>query len=151
VGGVGKSRLAIEVARATLDRRFTEAWLVELAAISDPADVPSVVAAALGVGDSGGSPIPPSLATAPAHRQLLLVLDNCEHLAEAVGDLVLVLLRPCPLLHVLVTSRVPLDVSGEVNWRVDPLPVPDLERLPGRMALSRTPVVRLFVERARAA
>jgi predicted ATPase/DNA-binding CsgD family transcriptional regulator len=151
IGGVGKSRLAIEVTRATFERRFGEAWLVELAAVSDPADVPSTVASVLGVHDSGGAPVLGALATALADRQLLLVLDNCEHLAEAVGDLVLDLLGRCPRIHVLATSRVQLDVHGETNWRVDPLPVPDLERLPGRMSLSRTPVVRLFVERARAA
>jgi non-specific serine/threonine protein kinase len=151
IGGIGKSRLALEVARAALADDLTEACLVELAAVAAPGDVVGAVAAALGVQESLGRSLLDGLVTGLADRDLVLVLDNCEHIVEATAELAEELLRRCPDLRVLATSRVALDVSGEVTWPVGPLPVPDLARAPARPALARVPAVRLFVDRARAA
>jgi non-specific serine/threonine protein kinase len=151
VGGIGKSRLALEVARVVLGRGTTEVWLVELAGTFDPTHVPGAVAAVLGVRDSGERPLAETLADSLGDRQVLLLLDNCEHLATATADLTLGLLRDCPGVRVLATSRVLLGLSGETDWRVAPLARPEPERLPARTALTRYSAVRLFVERGRAA
>jgi predicted ATPase len=93
-------------------------WLVELAALADPALAPQAVAAALGVREEPGRPM---LATLIAHlcdQNMLLILDNCEHLIEAVARLTDALLRDCHAVHVLATSRLRLDITGEQVWRV---------------------------------
>ncbi len=151
IGGIGKSRLALEVARVVLDQSPGEVWSVELAGIADPGHIAGAVAAVLGVRDNGERPLAETLADSVGDRQMLLVLDNCEHLAEATAELVLGLLQRCPNLRVLATSRVPLRLSGETDWPVAPLAVPDIDRLPARSALTRYAAVRLLVDRGRAA
>jgi non-specific serine/threonine protein kinase len=151
IGGIGKSRLALEVARAAHGEVAQEVCFVELAAVSEPEGVIGAVASALGVHEGGGPPLHEALVTSLSGRDLLLVLDNCEHLVEAAAELELALLRRCPDLRVLATSRIPLDVAGEATWQVEPLATPDLGRMPARTALARYPAVRLFVMRARAA
>jgi predicted ATPase/DNA-binding CsgD family transcriptional regulator len=149
VGGVGKSRLALQVAQQ-LQRGFGDGvWLVELAPVADPELVGSAVAGVLGVADRSASSALSALVGYLEDKRLLLVLDNCEHLIAACAVLVGKLLAAAPGLRVLATSRQPLWVEGEQLVSVAPLSVPDLEALPPGY-LSEFEAVRLFVERARA-
>ena len=107
-GGVGKTRLASRVARAVAGRFADGAWLAELAPVSDPAQVAAVVAAELAVREQPGVPAAEALAQVLARRQLLLVLDNCEHLIGAAAELCAGLLGACDEVRVLATSREPL-------------------------------------------
>lgn len=130
-GGVGKTSLALEAARAVLDGApgagfLDGVWLVELAGAGEAAQA---VAAVLGVRDDGAAPLPPRLAAALAAKRMLLVLDNCEHMVEEVAALVLALLRGAPGLRVLATSQEPLGLTGERVLPVGPLPEPDAVRL----------------------
>ena len=148
-GGSGKTRLAGEVARQVAARFADGAWLVELAALADPAAVASVVAAALEVRDLPGVPVAEALARALARRQLLLVLDNCEHVIGAAAELCAGLLSAADEVTILATSREPLAVAGEARYRLAPLALPDLEDLaavarPRRWRCSRTgPAARM--------
>ena len=125
VGGCGKTRLALEVAQAVLGRYPDGVWLVELAALADPALVPQTVAAVFDMRETPAEPITTALATTLRGRNLLVILDNCEHLLDACARLADALLRACPWLRVLATSREPLGITGEMAWRVPSLPVPD--------------------------
>ena len=120
-GGVGKTRLASQVARAVAGRFADGAWLAELAPVSDPAQVPGVAAAALGVPEQPGVPAAEVLARALARRQLLLMLDNCEHLVAGAAELCAGLLAACDDVWVLATSREPLRTAGEARYRLGPL------------------------------
>jgi non-specific serine/threonine protein kinase len=151
VGGCGKTRLAMEVGRQVVERYPDGVWLVELGPLADPSLVPQTVAAALDLRETGEQSITSTLGTALRARHLLLVLDNCEHLLDACTQLVDALLRACPDVQVLATSREPLGLTGEVAWRVPSLPVPDLQQLPPLAELQHQPAVQLFVERAAAA
>jgi predicted ATPase/DNA-binding CsgD family transcriptional regulator len=141
-GGVGKTRLAAEVARQVAGRFADGAWLAELAPVQDPAQVPAVVAVALGVREQPGVPPAEVLARVLARQQLLLVLDNCEHVIDAATQLCAALLAACDDLRVLVTSREPLRVAGEARYRLGPL------ALPGDPAVG-SEAVTLFADRAR--
>jgi predicted ATPase len=125
-GGAGKTRLAGEITRQVADRFADGVWLVELAKVKDPARVPSVVATALGVHGLPGDEEDPgeALARAVRGRHLLLVLDNCEHVIDAAARLCSELLTTADDLHVLATSREPLKISGELRYRLGPLPLP---------------------------
>jgi non-specific serine/threonine protein kinase len=149
-GGCGKTRLGLQIA-SELVRNFTDGvWLVELAAISNPELVPQVVASALGVQDEPGRPFTQRLADFLEAKQLLLLLDNCEHLAAACATLVETLLKSCADLKILATSRQSLSVSGETLWRVPSLSFPDNEKAAIRVPeVGEYEAVRLFVERAR--
>ncbi len=154
VGGSGKTRLARRVA-ITLASSFPDGvWLVELAALTEPGLVARALAATLGVreqaGPEGQPPLAQTLAVALAPKQLLLVLDNCEHLAGACADLVETLLQSCPDLRILATSREPLRVPGEVTWPVPPLALPPTDRPLPLEDLAQVESVALFVDRARA-
>ena len=145
-GGVGKTRLAGEVARQVAGRFADGVWLVELAPVGDPALVPAVVAAALGVREQPGVPAAEALAGVLARLQLLLVLDNCEHVIGAAAELCGGLLAAADDLQILATSREPLGVAGEARYRLGPLTVPGPdERAEGAEA------VALFADRARRA
>lgn len=148
VGGVGKSRTAVEVARRLARAWPDGSWLVELAGLGEPELLPNAVAAVLGVREQPGRPIQATLGGYLEQRQLLLVLDNCEHLMEASAALCHALLRSCPRLRVLATSRQPLGISGEATLALSPLDVPadDLRASPA--SLMRFDGIRLFVERA---
>src|SRR5205807_5258911 len=122
-GGCGKTRLALELAERMLDGFSDGVWLVELAALDEPALVPSVVAAALNICEQPDMCQTETLVRALESRDLLLVLDNCEHLVDAAADLVHRLARACPGLRVLATSRQSLGVAGETCWRVPSLSV----------------------------
>ncbi|WP_430331662.1 ATP-binding protein [Rhodococcus sp. ACT016] len=149
IGGVGKTRLALE-AVGSVHRDFPDgAWLVELAEVHEADLVPDTVAAVFGLHDMASRSPTDLLVEHLAGRDLLLVLDNCEHLVDAVAKLVDVLLRECPGLRVLATSREPLGVGGEALFLVQPLPVPDPTAPPTLEALPRYESVNLFVDRAR--
>ena len=126
-GGSGKTRLALEVARDLVSLYPDGAWLVELATLSEETLVAQAFADALGVREQPGRPLTATLVDALKTKELLLVVDNCEHLVEAVAALVDVLLDSCPHLRVLATSREALRVAGEVVWPIPPLSLPDAE------------------------
>jgi non-specific serine/threonine protein kinase len=148
IGGVGKTRLALRAA-AELRRAFRDGvWLVQLDQVRDPALVAQAVAGALGLQDRAGYASAAVLADYLAGRQLLLVLDNCEHLVDAVAKLADVLLRAAAGLRVLATSRESLNMTGETVLAVPPLPAPDAERRLTVSELARFPAAGLFAERA---
>jgi predicted ATPase/DNA-binding SARP family transcriptional activator/DNA-binding CsgD family transcriptional regulator len=149
-GGTGKTRLAQEVARDLVGAYPDGVWLVQLAGLSEPELVGHVVAATLGVREQPGRPLSATLAEDLRTKNLLLVLDNCEHLIEAVAGLTDELLGACPKLWILATSREPLRVPGEVVRRVPSLPVPEPKdpALLTKGGLARFAVTRLFLERA---
>jgi len=149
VGGVGKTRLAIHAAAEVLPSYPEGAWLCELAAAGDPDAMLQVVAAALGVQAQPDQPLDARLREALRERRVLVVLDNCEHLLNSVSRLADGLLRDCPSVRILATSREPLDVGGERVVRVRSLSVPDEGELVDRG--DETDAMRLFVERARSA
>jgi non-specific serine/threonine protein kinase len=147
-GGIGKTRLVQELVRNHVESPADGSWLVELAGLADPTLVPGAIAASLGLCDFQTRNVTHALTEYLRPKQLLLVLDNCEHLVETVAELVAHLLRACPDLHVLATSREPLAIEGEVTWRVPPLELPDLQQPHSLEQITRTAAVRLFVERA---
>ncbi len=123
VGGVGKTRLAIRAAAGLAGEFPGGVWLVELAPLSDPALVAAAAASALGVSVAGGADATEALCMFLAQRRALIVLDNCEHVIEAVATLVDRLLAAAPRARVLATSRESLDVEGESAWRVPSLSI----------------------------
>jgi predicted ATPase/DNA-binding CsgD family transcriptional regulator len=150
VGGSGKTRLALEVARDLVEAYPNGVWLVELASLSEEALVPKAVAEALEVLERPAEPLLDTLAEVLRDRQLLLILDNCEHLLEASARLVDKLLDSCPRVRIMATSREALGVEGEIRWVVPPLSVPELKpTTPSSEELEGYESVRLFVERAR--
>jgi predicted ATPase/DNA-binding CsgD family transcriptional regulator len=148
-GGSGKTRLALEVARDLLQTYADGVWLVELAPLSEEELVPKAVAEAVKVPERPGEPLADTLTEVLGGRELLLVVDNCEHLLEATARLVDVLLDSCPRLRVLATSREGLEVEGEVRWPVSPLSPPDPERSTSVEELEGSESARLFLARAR--
>lgn len=149
-GGVGKTRLALELVRDHSTRYTDGVWLVELAGLADPSLVPSTVASVLGMVEPADRTIVAALVDYIKPRHLLLVLDNCEHLIQACAELTARLLRDCPGLHVVATSREALATPGEVTWVVPPLELPDLEQSVSLDSITGGAAVRLFVDRARA-
>lgn len=150
VGGCGKTRLALALAADLLPAFPQRLWLVELAAIADPALVPIAVADALGLREAAGSSSLDALAAFLAPQPALLVLDNCEHLIDACAALVDHLLAICPTLRILTTSRQPLQIAGERQYRVAPLAVPPPDDAASVDEIGRFPAVQLFVARAQA-
>jgi predicted ATPase/DNA-binding CsgD family transcriptional regulator len=147
-GGVGKTRLAGVVAGQVAGRFADGAWLAELAAVRDPAQVAAAVAAALGIPEQPGGSAAGPLARVLAGQQLLLVLDNCEHVIGAAAELCAGLLAACDDVRVLATSREPLAVAGEARYRLGPLTLPS----PGDpVDGGRSEAVALFADRARRA
>jgi predicted ATPase/DNA-binding CsgD family transcriptional regulator len=145
-GGVGKTRLATELAREVQDRFPDGAWLVELGAAADAAQVTAEVMSVLGVQQDPGRPPLEVLAEVLAPRRLLLILDSCEHVLPAVAELCAVLLRRAEEVRVLATSREQLGLGGETWYRLSPL------ELPGSgepEAVRRSAAAELFAERAR--
>ncbi|WP_432993070.1 BTAD domain-containing putative transcriptional regulator [Dactylosporangium sp. CA-233914] len=160
-GGAGKTRLAVEAGRTLRDEPAFDGpadgvWLVELAPVSDPADVIQAVWGALGLRDLAGTPgsgrrpdAPDAtrrLAGALAHRRLLIILDNCEHVVAPAAALAERLLGESPHLRIVATSREPLGITGETLYSVEPLALPP----PGAADPERFASVRLFQERAAA-
>lgn len=128
-GGIGKTVLALEVARRVLGGFADGGWLVELASLSNPDLVPSAVAAALGLRLGSNILSPEAVARAVAGKKLLLVLDNCEHVIDAASALASALSRRCPGIAILATSRELLRIEGEYAFPVPPLEVPAREQV----------------------
>ena len=153
-GGVGKTRLALQIAAETIDEFQDGAYLVDLTPVRDPGLVASAIAQTLGVRDTGGRPAVDTLKEYLRDKQMLLVLDNFEQVVEA-ASLVAQLLAASPGLRVLVTSRAALHVRSEQEFAVSPLRLPDSKHLPltrsasSLKALSENEAVALFVQRAR--
>ncbi|ORV46774.1 ATP-binding protein [Mycobacterium conspicuum] len=139
VGGVGKTRLALEVAARLIDEFPDGAWLFELAAVTDPAAVPDAVAAALGVTQQVGKTVTESVATALEGRVRLLIFDNCEHVRDAAADLIEAILTGSATARILATSRERLEVPDEQLWSV-----PSLDVVGG----INSAAANLFVDRA---
>ena len=148
-GGSGKTRLALAAAQDVVEGFEGGAWWVELATVADPELVPAAVAQALGVPEAPDLSPTEALVDHLEGQKTLLILDNCEHLVEACADLAHALLRTCPDLKLLATSREPLRVEGETNFMVPSLSVPDPGRMPSTEDLAGYEAVQLFVERAR--
>ncbi len=148
-GGSGKTRLAAEAAAAVLAEYPDGVWWVELAPITDTAVVPRAIASALGIREQADQSISTSIAAHLLRRRVLLVLDNCEHLVAAVAELAEQLLRTCPRLGILATSREALAVRGEATYAVPPLTAPDLRGTVSAADLATFEAVDLFVQRAR--
>ena len=147
-GGAGKTRLALELARSREDAHADGALLVELDSVAEGSDVPDAVAEALDLRALPGGALVDAIAADLAPRELLLVLDNCEHVIGASAALADALLRSAPRLTILATSREPLRVPGEVVFRVPSLAIPDPDAAEAPAALLGYEAVRLFVERA---
>ncbi len=150
-GGGGKTRLALQVAADLLDTYPDGAWLMALAPLTDSDLVPQELATTLRVREQPPRPLLATLVDALQPKELLLILDNCEHLVAACAHLADVLLRACPKLHVLATSREALGVPGETSWPIPSLSLPDPRQALRTEQLSQYEAVRLFAERARAA
>jgi predicted ATPase/DNA-binding SARP family transcriptional activator/DNA-binding CsgD family transcriptional regulator len=147
-GGSGKTRLALEVARDLVGAYPDGVRLVELAGLTESELVPQVVAGALGVQEQPGQPPTDTLVEALRGKEMLLVVDNCEHLLDACARLVDTLLDGCPWLRILATGREALDIGGEVNWSVPTLSVPNLRHSLTVEQLEGYESARLFVDRA---
>jgi predicted ATPase/DNA-binding CsgD family transcriptional regulator len=149
-GGSGKTRLALHLAADLLEQYPDGVWLVELAPVTDPGGVGPTVAAAAHIGDWAGRPTVDTISESLRSRRLLLVLDNCEHLVAACADLTDALLRSCPLVTILATSREGLNVPGEALMPVPPLRVPEGDRLPPLDELRGFEAISLFIDRCAA-
>ncbi len=149
--GSGKTRLALEVTSRSLAAHADGTWFVDLGRLSDEALVARAFAAAVGVVEQPPRALVDTLVDHLRPRDAILVVDNCEHVLDAAATLVDALLRTCPLLWVLATSREPLGVPGEVVWRVPPLSTPEPGAAAGSIeALLEYEAPRLFVDRSRA-
>ncbi len=152
-GGTGKTRLSLQVAAEVLDTFSDGVWLVEFATIDDASLVVETVAAALDLRQEADRPLTGTLTHFLRDRTLLLILDNCEHVIAACARLAETLLRACPKLRILASSREPLGIAGETAWPLPPLSLPDhwREITAGPDAIERLTqyeAVRLFIERA---
>jgi predicted ATPase/DNA-binding CsgD family transcriptional regulator len=150
-GGIGKTRLAVRLLAVAADEFPDGAWFVELADLQQPDLVVSRVAAVLGVSEEAGRPLTETLADALRPRQLLLALDNCEHLIDACAELSQWLLASSPGLRLLTTSREPLRLAAETVWRVPPLSVAPAGTDPAGKDAYGYEAIRLFGDRAAAA
>ncbi len=148
-GGVGKTRLAFQVAAEVLGDFPDGAWVVDLAPLRDPGLVPYAVASVMSVSEQPDRMLTNTLVDALRHKALLLILDNCEHLQSACERLADALLRGCEHLRILASSRVPLGLPGETLWRVPSLSLPDPQGLSSLDHVEQHEAIGLFVERAR--
>jgi predicted ATPase len=147
-GGCGKTRLALALGDRVAGSFADGVRWTWLAPVSDPGPVPEAVARAVGLHETPGLSPAETVAEGVGERELLLVLDNCEHVVGACAGLADALLRSCPGLKILATSREALGVAGEMAWSVPSLPLPDPALLPGPEDLMDYGAVRLFVDRA---
>lgn len=147
-GGIGKTRLALDVARLLLPAFDGDVCLVELASVSDAGLVAPAIASALGLHIGGNNITPEALARAIGGRRLLLVIDNCEHVIEAAAKTVETIMRRCPVVSALATSRERMRIDGECIYRVPPLDISDRDvSNAGRNRIQEASAVQLFVAR----
>ncbi|HEY6326648.1 MAG TPA: tetratricopeptide repeat protein [Candidatus Cybelea sp.] len=149
-GGAGKTRCAIQAGAEVLDAFADGVWLVELAGISDPSLVASAIAQALSVRDSGNQPLLDTLLANLKPRRLLLILDNCEHVIDEARNVAGAILRACPDVRILATSRESLNTAGEHVFRLPSLAVPPADRTITAEAARPYGAVALFADRAAA-
>ena len=147
-GGCGKTRLCLQVAADCLEHYPDGAWLVELASLSDPGLVPQTLASVLGLKEESGKEISQSLIAYLKDKRLLLLLDNCEHLLDGCAQLVDALLRQCPPLKILTSSREALSIGGEQTYRVPSLSLPDPKQAHTPTSVAPFEAVQLFTDRA---
>jgi predicted ATPase/class 3 adenylate cyclase len=147
-GGSGKTRLSLEIGARLLSEYPDGVWLVEFAHLADPARVPQVLATALSVREEADRPLLVTLVDHLRPKRVLLLLDNCEHLIDACAGLADTLLRGCPEVKILPSSREALGLTGEVVFRVPPLSLPDSRLVPALERLAEYEAVRLLVDRA---
>ena len=155
VGGCGKTRLALEVASGLVGEYRDGVWLVELAGLSNPDYIPQEIASTLGVREQGERRLLDTVSDYLRSKDILLILDNCEHLIEACAELAEVLLRICPELKIMATSREALGIGGEAAWRVPSLSMPDSVGVGFESAqtielsdLTKYEAMNLFIDRA---
>lgn len=151
MGGIGKSRLSVQLGAELLDDYPDGVWLVELAPVADAAGVPQAVATVLGVREEPGGTVTDALLKFVRDRKLLLILDNCEHLVPPCAELAKALLQAGPQVTLLATSRDALQIAGEASYQLEPLSVPVANATPDPDTLRQQDAVRLFIERATAA
>jgi predicted ATPase len=151
MGGIGKSRLSLQLAARVMDQFPDGVWIVELAALKDPRDVALAVATVLGVTEQPGRPVKEALCQFVASRQLLLILDNCEHLLHACADLAKQLLQAGADIRVLASSREPLHIAGETTYVVPALEGPGTHAAVTEADLEQSEAAKLFIDRARSA
>ncbi|MEA2782977.1 MAG: hypothetical protein QOK29_4521, partial [Rhodospirillaceae bacterium] len=148
-GGIGKTSVALAVAERLIGAYKDGVWLIDLAPVTDPTLVPTVFASALGLEIRSDNPLP-GLMTAVKDKQMLIVLDNCEHVIDAAAALVVAVLRGAAGVHIIATSREPLRVEGEHVHRLGPLKSPPTSARLNAVEALRFPAVQLFVEQAAA-
>lgn len=148
-GGCGKTRLALHAAVGLLTRLADGVWFVDFTSLRDATLIPQAVAAALALALDPSRPLKEALLEQLQEKRLLLLLDNCEHLAEACSSFIVDVLRKCPHVRLLVTSREVLHVPGETEWLVPPLTYPGAQESPSSEELFRYDAIRLFLDRAR--
>jgi predicted ATPase/transcriptional regulator with XRE-family HTH domain len=149
-GGSGKTRLALQVAHATLDVFPDSVWFIDFASLTDPALVPQSLLTTLGLSEQAGRSNLAIVSNFLQPKRALLILDNCEHLIQACAQLAETLLRTCPALHILATSREALGIAGETPYLVPTLTTPDPAQA-DLDSLTQYEAVQLFVERAQTA
>jgi predicted ATPase/DNA-binding winged helix-turn-helix (wHTH) protein len=147
-GGCGKTRLSLQVAANTFEQFPDGAWFLELAPLADPGLLLQAVATALGLKEEPGKPLSQTLAEHLRQKRVLLLVDNCEHLLDACASVADMLLRQCPGLKILASSRQALGMAGEQTYRVPSLSLPDRTVVQTPETLSQYESVQLFVERA---
>jgi predicted ATPase/class 3 adenylate cyclase len=151
MGGLGKSRLSVQLAAEVLDDYPDGVWMVELAPLADPALVAQALASVLGVKEEAGRPVIEALVKFVRDRQLLIILDNCEHVVQACAELAKQLLQASTRVKVLASSRDALQIAGETVFQLAPLNAPGHVTSITLDALERSDAVQLFVDRAKAA
>jgi predicted ATPase/class 3 adenylate cyclase len=149
-GGTGKTRLSIQTAQEVLEEYPDGVWFVELAPILDPQLVPRITAIAIGLRDEPQRPVIDMLCDYLCEKQMLIILDNCEHLVDACAQMADRLLHAAPKLRMLATSREALGIAGEVTYQVPSLELPDLQHFSSIESLSQYDAVKLFIDRASA-
>src|SRR5438094_6811639 len=147
-GGNGKTRLALQTAAEMVDHFANGVWFVDMAAVLDSTLIATTVAATLRLREQPGHTMLETLVAFLKGKRLLLIFDNCEQIVSACAVLAEKLLKACPELHILATSREALAVAGETTWRVPSLPVPPAQPLDSFEKLAENPSVRLFVDRS---
>ena len=151
MGGIGKSRLSVQLSAEVMESFSDGVWLIELAPLSDPQLVPQAVASVLGVKEEAGRPVIEALIKFVRDRALLIVLDNCEHVVHACAELAKQLLQGGPGVKVLASSRDPLQIAGEMAYHVPTLSAPDPNQKASLSELAQHEAVCLFIDRATAA
>jgi len=147
-GGTGKTRLSLQVAADLLENFDHGVWLVELAPLTDPDLIPQTILSVMGVNEPQGRSSIGLLKEYLHNKEILIVLDNCEHLVSASAQVVNILLKDAPKLKILASSRESLGVEGELSYPVPSLTLPDIKHLPDTDGLSQYEAVRLFIDRA---